>query len=57
VTLNTGNNYNNDDDDDDDKDDDDNNMDSSNDDDAHGNATKGGRHFVVSCLSGSDYCR
>ena len=54
--FNNGNNYDNDDDDDDDEDDDDNNRDSGNDDNAHGNATKGGRQFVASCLSGSDYC-
>jgi hypothetical protein len=36
--------------------DDDNDKDSSNDDNAHGNANKGDRQFVVSCLSWSDYC-
>jgi hypothetical protein len=54
--LNNVNNNNNDDDNDDDEEDDDNDMDSGNDDNAHGNATKGGRQFVASCLSGSDYC-
>jgi hypothetical protein len=55
--FNNGNNYNDDDDDDDEDDDDDNNRDSCNDDNAHGNANKGGRQFVASCLSGRDYCR
>jgi hypothetical protein len=54
--FNNGNNYGNDDDNDDEEDDDDNNRDSGNDDNVHGNATKGGRQFVASCLSGSDYC-
>ncbi len=54
--FNNGNNYNNDDDDDNEEDDDNNNRDSSNDDNTHGNANKGGRQFVVSCLSGRDYC-
>ncbi len=52
--FNTGNNYDNDDDDDDDNDDDDNNSDLGNDDNVHGNANKGGRQFVASCLSGKD---
>jgi hypothetical protein len=55
--FNNWKNYNDDDDDDDEEDDDDNNRDSGNDDNAHGNAIKGGRQFVASCLSGSDYCR
>ena len=55
--FNNGNKYNNDDDNDNEEDDDDNDRDSSNDDNAHGNANKGGRQIVVSCLSGSDYCR
>ncbi len=55
--FNNGNNYDDDDDDDYDDDDDDNNGDLGNDDNAHGNANKGGRQFVVSCLSGRDYCR
>jgi hypothetical protein len=55
--FNNGNNYNNDDgDDDDEEDDDDNDRDVGNDDNAYGNANKGGRHFVSSCLSGSNYC-
>jgi hypothetical protein len=55
--FNNGNNYDNDDDDDDDDDeDDDNDKDMGNDDNAHGNANKGGRQFVASCLSGRDYC-
>ncbi len=54
--FNNGNNYNDDDDNDDDNDDDDNNSDLGNDDNAHGYANKGGRQFVVSCLSGRDYC-
>ncbi len=52
-----GNNYNDDDDNDDDEDDNDNYRDSGNEDNAHCNATKGGRQFVASCLSGRDYCR
>jgi hypothetical protein len=52
--FNNGNNYYNDDDNDDEEDDDDNNRDSGNDDNGHGNANKGGRQFVASCLSGSD---
>jgi hypothetical protein len=55
--FNSGNNYGDDDYNYDDYDDDDNDRDSGNDDNAHGNANKGGRQFVVSCLSGSDYCR
>jgi hypothetical protein len=51
--FNNGNNYNN----DDDNDDDDNDSDLDNDDNVHGNANKGGRQFVASCLSGRDYCR
>jgi hypothetical protein len=54
--FNNGNNYYSDDDNDDDDDDDDNNRDLGNDDNAHGNANKGGRQFVASCLSGRDYC-
>ncbi len=54
--FNYGNNYNDDDDNDDDEDDNDNDRDSGNDNNAHCNATKGGRQFVVSCLSQSDYC-
>jgi hypothetical protein len=54
--FNNGNNCNNDDDIDNKDDDDDNNRDSGNDDNAHGNANKGGRQFVASYLSGSDYC-
>ncbi len=49
-------NYNNDDDNDDDEEDDDNNRDLGNYDNAHGNAKKGGRQFVASLLSGSNYC-
>jgi hypothetical protein len=55
--FNNGNNYNDDDDDEEEEEDDDNNRDSSDNDNAHGNATKGGRQFVASCLSGSDYYR
>ncbi len=51
--FNNGNNYNN----DDDNDDDDNNRDLGNDNNAHGKANKGGRQFVISCLSGGDFCR
>jgi hypothetical protein len=54
--FNNGNNYNNNDGNDDEEEDDENNRDSGNDDNAHGNANKGGRQLVVSCLSGSDYC-
>ncbi len=54
--FNNGNNYNNNDDDDEEEEDDDNNRDLGNHDNAHGNANKGGRQFVVSCHSGSDYC-
>jgi hypothetical protein len=55
--FNKGNNYDDDDDDDDEEeDDDDNDRDKGNNDNAHGNATKVGRQFVASCLSGSDYC-
>ncbi len=50
--FNNGNNYNNDDGNDTEEEDDDNNRDSSYDDNTHGNANKGGRQFVVSCLSG-----
>ncbi len=38
------------------KKDDDKDRDMGNDDNMHGNANKGGRQFVVSCLSGRDYC-
>jgi hypothetical protein len=55
--FNNGNNYDGDDDDDDEEDDDDNYRDRSNNDNAHCNGNKGGRHFVVSCLSGCDYGR
>jgi hypothetical protein len=54
--FNNGNNYYNDDDHDDDNDDDDKDSDLGDDDNAHGNANKGGRQFVASCLSGRDYC-
>ena len=55
--FNNGNNYYDDDDNDDDDDDDDNDSDLGNDDNVqHGNANKGGRQFVASCLSGRDYC-
>jgi hypothetical protein len=54
--FNNSNNYDDDDDKDDEEDDDHNNRDSSDDDNAHGNANEGGRQFVVSFLSGSDYC-
>ncbi len=54
--FNHGNNYNNDDDNDDEDDDNDNYRDSGNDNNVHCNATKGGRQFVVSCLSGRDNC-
>jgi hypothetical protein len=54
--FNNGNNYDNDDDDDDDDDDDNKARDMGNDDNANGNANKGGRQFVASCLSGRDYC-
>jgi hypothetical protein len=54
--FNNGNNYNDDDDNDNEKDDDDNDRDLGNDDNARGNANKGGRQFVASLLSGSDYC-
>ncbi len=54
--FDNGNNYDDDDDDDDEEDNDDNDRDSGNDDNVHGNANKGGRQFVASCLSGSDYC-
>ncbi len=49
---------NDDDDNDDEEDDNDNNRDrdSRNDNKAHCYATKGGRQFVASCLSQSDYC-
>ncbi len=50
--FNNGNNYDNDDDDDGEEEDDDNDKDLGNDDHAHGNANKGGRQFVASCLSG-----
>jgi hypothetical protein len=59
--FNNGNDYDDDDDNDDDNDDeeDDDDIDrySGNDDNAHGNANKGGRQFVASCVSGGDYCR
>ncbi len=51
--FNNGNNYNDDDDNDDEEDDNDNYMDSGNDNNVHCNATKGGRQFVASCLSGT----
>jgi hypothetical protein len=54
--FNNGNNYNDDDDDDNEEYDDDNDRDMGNDDNVHGNANKGGRQFVVICLSGRDYC-
>jgi hypothetical protein len=54
--FNNGNNYDDDDGDDDEEDDDNNDRDSGNDENVHGNANKGGRQFVESCLSGSDYC-
>ncbi len=54
--FNNGNNYNNDNDNDDDDDDDDNDRYLVNDENACGNANKGGRWFVASCLSGRDYC-
>ncbi len=54
--FNNGNNYNDDDDRDDDNDDDDNDSHLGNDDNMHGNANKGGRQFVASCLFGKDYC-
>jgi hypothetical protein len=54
--FNNGNNQDNDDDNGDEEDDDNNNRDSGNDDNVHGNTNKGGRQFVASCLSGSDYC-
>ena len=49
------NNYNVDDDNDDEEDDDDNDRDLGNDDNAHGNANKGERQFVATCISASDY--
>jgi hypothetical protein len=55
--FNNGNNYNDDDDNDDEEEDNDNYRDSGNDNNAHRNATKGGRQFVASCLSGRDNCR
>jgi hypothetical protein len=56
--FNNGNNYNNDNDDDNEEDDDDNDRDlGTNYNKVHGNANKGGRQFVVSLLSGSNYCR
>jgi hypothetical protein len=54
--FNNGNNYHDDDDNDDDNNDDDSGSDLGNDDNAHGNANKGGRQFVASCLSGRYYC-
>ncbi len=55
--FNNGNNYDDDNDNGNEEEDDDNNRDSGNDDNVHGNdAIKGGRQFVASCLSGSDYC-
>jgi hypothetical protein len=54
--FNNENNNDNDDDNDDEEEDDDNNRDRGNDDNSHGNANKGGRQFVASCLSRSDYC-
>jgi hypothetical protein len=50
------NNYNDDDDDNDNEEyDDDKVRDMGNDDNVHGNANKGGRQFVESCLYGRDY--
>jgi hypothetical protein len=54
--FNNGNYYNDDDDDDNGEDDDGNDWDMGNDDNVHGNANKGGRQFVASCLSRRDYC-
>ena len=54
--LNNGNNYNDDDDNDAEEDDKDHYRDSGDDHNAHCNATKGGRQFVASCLSGRDNC-
>ncbi len=54
--FNNGNNYDDDDDDDDANDDDDNDRVLGNNDNVHSNANIGGRQFVVSCLSGRDYC-
>ncbi len=53
--LNNGNNYNDDDGNNNEEYDDDNDKDMGNDDNVHRNANKGGRQFVVSCLSGRDY--
>ncbi len=54
--FNNGNNYNDDNDNEDEGDSNDNYRDSSNGNNAHCNATKGGRQFVSSCLSGRDNC-
>jgi hypothetical protein len=54
--FNYGKNYNDDDDNNNEEYDDDNNRDMGNDANEHGNAIKGGRQFVASCLSGRDYC-
>jgi hypothetical protein len=54
--FNNGNNYNDDDDNDDEEDDNDNYRENGNDNNAHCRATKGGRQFVASCLSGRDNC-
>ncbi len=54
--FHNGNNYNYNDDNDNEENDDDNDRDMGNDDNVHGNANKGGRQFVASCLSRRDYC-
>jgi hypothetical protein len=54
--FNNRNNYNDDDINDDEEDDDDNDRDLGNYDNVHGDANKGGKQFVASLLSGSDYC-
>jgi hypothetical protein len=54
--FNNQNNYRDDDYDDNEEDDDDDDWDMGNDDNVHGNANKGGRQFVASCLSRRDYC-
>jgi hypothetical protein len=54
--FNNGINYSDDKDSDNEEDDDDNDRDLGNYDNAHGNANKGGRQFVGSLLSGSNYC-
>ena len=55
--FNNGNNYNDDDDNDNEEHVDDSDRDMGNNDNVHRNANKGGRQFVVSYLSGRDYCR